>query len=62
LFEASLRQEILALDPDQPVNGLIEKFRDCVSPVPVANPYIMKDMDTPEDYQECLELFTRRLM
>jgi len=62
LFEISLRQEILALDPDEPVNGIIEKFRDCVLRVPVANPYVMKDMDTQEDYQECLELFTRRLM
>ena len=62
LFENSLRQEILALEPDEPVNGIIEKFRDCVSRVPVANPYFMKDMDTPEDYQECSKLFARRLM
>ncbi len=61
LFEISLRQEILALDPDEPVNGLIEKFRDCVSCVPVANPYVMKDMDTPEDYRECLEIFLRKI-
>ncbi len=60
LFEISLRQEILALDPDQPVNGIIEKFRDCVARVPVTNPYIMKDMDTPEDYRECLEIFSKR--
>jgi len=60
LFDISLRQEILALDPEQPVNGIIEKFRDCVSRVPVANPYMMKDMDTPEDYQECLEIFLKR--
>jgi len=61
LFEISLRQEILALDPEEPVNGVIEKFRNCVSRVPVANPYVMKDMDTPEDYQECLEIFLRKL-
>jgi molybdenum cofactor cytidylyltransferase len=59
LFEISLRKEFLALGPDQPVNGIIEKFRDSVSHVPVDNPYIVKDMDTPEDYQECLELFSR---
>jgi len=61
LFEMSLRQKILALDPDEPVNGIIEKFRDCVSYVPVVNPYILKDMDTPEDYRECLEIFLRCL-
>jgi len=59
LFEMSLRQEILALDPDEPVNGIIEKFKDSISHVPVVNPYIMKDMDTPEEYRECLELFLK---
>jgi len=61
LFEISLRQEVLALDPDEPVNGIIEKFRNCVARVPVTNPYIMKDMDTPEDYRECLEIFLRKI-
>jgi molybdenum cofactor cytidylyltransferase len=61
LFENSLRQEILALEPDEPVNGIIEKFRDSVSLVPVANPYVMKDMDTPEDYRECLEIYLREI-
>ena len=60
LFEISLRQEILSLDPDEPANGLIEKSRNSISHVPVANPYIMKDMDTPEDYRECLEIFSKR--
>ena len=59
LFEISLKQEILALDPDEPVNGIIEKFRDFISHVPVVNPYILKDMDTLEDYRECLEIFTK---
>ncbi len=62
LFEISLRQEILALDPDEPVNGIIEKFRDSISHVPVVNPYILKDMDTWEDYQECLEIFLREIL
>ncbi len=62
LFEISLRQEILALNPDEPVNGIIEKFRDSISHVPVVNPYILKDMDTPEDYQECLEIFLREIL
>jgi molybdenum cofactor cytidylyltransferase len=60
LFEISLKEEFLALGPDQPSNGIIEKFRDSVAHVPVDNPYILKDMDTPEDYRECLEIFSRR--
>jgi molybdenum cofactor cytidylyltransferase len=59
LFDISLRQEILALDPEQPVNGIIEKFRDSLVHIPVDNPYILKDMDTPEDYGECLEIFRK---
>ncbi len=59
LFDISLRQEILALDPEHPVNGIIEKFRDSLVHIPVDNPYILKDMDTPEDYGECLEIFKR---
>ncbi len=62
LFEISLRQEILALNPDEPVNGIIEKFRDSISHVPVVNPYILKDMDTLEDYRECLEIFLREIL
>jgi len=60
LFHISLREEILTLGPDQPVNGIIEKYRDSVSGVPVENPYTMKDMDTQEDYRECLEMFLTR--
>ncbi len=59
LFDTSLRREILALGPDEPVDGIIEKFRNSVSRVPVENPFTMKDMDTPEDYRECLEIFSK---
>ena len=31
-----------------------------MSGVPVENPYTMKDMDTQEDYRECLEIFLTR--
>ncbi len=59
LFDISLRREILALGPDEPVDGIIEKFRNSLSRVPVENPFTMKDMDTPEDYRECLEIFSK---
>ncbi len=60
LFDISLRQEILALGPEEPVDGIIQKFRNSVSGVPVENPFTMRDMDTPEDYRECLEIFSKR--
>jgi CTP:molybdopterin cytidylyltransferase MocA len=55
-----LAREILDLDADEPVNGIIRKHQMEISRVPVENPYIMKDMDTPEDYRECLELWEER--
>ncbi|MCZ6767952.1 MAG: nucleotidyltransferase family protein [Acidobacteria bacterium] len=60
LFDISLRQEILALGPDEPVDGIIRKFRNSLSQVPVDNPFTRKDMDTPEEYRECLEIFSKR--
>ncbi len=60
LFDISLRQEILALGPDEPVDGIIKKFRNSLSQVPVDNPFTGKDMDTPEEYRECLEIFSKR--
>lgn len=60
LFDIALRREILALSADEPVDGIIQKFRNSLSRVTVDNPFTMKDMDTPEDYRECLEIFSQR--
>jgi molybdenum cofactor cytidylyltransferase len=60
LFDSNLGTEILALDAEEPVNGIIKRYQKDVSRVPVENPYIMKDMDTPEDYQKYLELWEGR--
>ncbi|MBI4456670.1 MAG: nucleotidyltransferase family protein [Acidobacteria bacterium] len=57
LFDASLRDEILALSPEAPVKDLIEKFRRHICHVSIDNPFTMRDMDTPEEYRQCLELF-----
>ncbi len=57
LFDRDLAIEILALDSEDPVHGIIKQYQKDVARVPVENPYIMKDMDTPEDYRECLGLW-----
>ena len=57
LFDRHFAREILDLDVEEPINGIIKKYRQEVSRVPVENPHTMKDMDTPEDYRECLELW-----
>lgn len=60
LFDIALRDEILALGHQQPVQGLLRDLAPAVHPVPIRNPHTMKDMDTPEDYQECLRIFRLR--
>ena len=57
LFDHSLAAEILELGSEEPVHGIFKKHQQNISRVTVENPYIMKDMDTPEDYRDCLALW-----
>jgi CTP:molybdopterin cytidylyltransferase MocA len=57
LFDHSLAAEILALGSEEPVHGIFKKHQQDISRVTVENPHIMKDMDTPEDYRDCLALW-----
>ncbi|MBI3940800.1 MAG: nucleotidyltransferase family protein [Acidobacteria bacterium] len=57
LFDLCLRGKILALAPDTPARTVLESRSQWVCPVPVENPHTMKDMDTPEEYRECLSIF-----
>jgi len=52
LFDARAhRAEILALTPGTPVRSLLDVHADRVADVEVDNPYILRDMDTPGDYE-----------
>jgi CTP:molybdopterin cytidylyltransferase MocA len=44
------RDELLALDPAQGLRALFAAHRERVRRVPVASPYVARDMDTWEDY------------
>ena len=57
LFDRALREEILALRPDEPVKSILQKHRNTVRHVAVENPFTMTDVDTPQQYRECLRLF-----
>ena len=59
LFAWAFRTAILELPPQEPVRRILQRFRDRVRRIPVANPYTMKDMDTPAEYQECLRIYRR---
>jgi len=47
--------ELLALDPDQPANTVIRKYRGATQFVEVADPGILLDVDDPADYQGLIE-------
>lgn len=59
LFGAGLRDTIHQLATNLPVRSLIHRYGEQVRRVAVDNPYIMTDMDTPQDYWECLRTHRR---
>lgn len=54
LIRAALRAAILALPLTVGLNELIHRNADTVEEVPVQTPSVLKDIDTPEDYQEAI--------
>ncbi len=55
LFARACFAELLALAPDASVRALLERDPARVLDVDSPNPYILDDMDTPDDYREWLE-------
>jgi molybdenum cofactor cytidylyltransferase len=51
LIDMAYRDELLALDPAQGLRALFAAHREKVRRVPVASPYVARDMDTWEDYR-----------
>jgi molybdenum cofactor cytidylyltransferase len=60
LFAAPLRAEILALDENQPLHDVVHAKPDRVVEVPVADPAILLNVDTPADLKR-LEQHLRRV-
>jgi molybdenum cofactor cytidylyltransferase len=50
LVDYSFREELLSLDPQRGLRALFDAHREEVLRVPVASPYVARDMDTWEDY------------
>jgi CTP:molybdopterin cytidylyltransferase MocA len=58
LIDMGFRQELLKLDTQRGLRALFETHRSSVLRVPVASPYVVRDMDTWDDYRALyLELF-----
>jgi molybdenum cofactor cytidylyltransferase len=51
LIDMAFRDELLVLDPAQGLRALFAAHRESVRRVPVASPYVVRDMDTWEDYR-----------
>ena len=51
LIDLAYRDELLVLDPAQGLRALFAAHRERVRRVPVASPYVARDMDTWEDYR-----------
>ena len=55
LIDLAYRNELVNLDPAQGLRGLLAAHREPVRRVPVASPFVARDMDTWEDYQRLHE-------
>lgn len=62
LFDAELRAAFLGAHDDAPARAVIEALPDAVSHVEHDTPYVLMDMDTPQDYSRCLAEFRGRAM
>lgn len=51
LVDLSFREQLLNLDPHRGLKGLFDEHRTEVRRIPVNSPYIARDMDTWDDYQ-----------
>ena len=52
MIHARFRNEVAALPQDKGLRGLLDRFPDEVLEVEVDTPGILKDIDSPEDYNE----------
>jgi molybdenum cofactor cytidylyltransferase len=55
LVDLKFRGELHNLDAATGLRGFFEKHRDDIRRLPVASPYVARDMDTWEDYQRLYE-------
>lgn len=57
LLDASRRDDLLVLGPDTPLRALLEARRDEVRRVPVTNPGVLLNLNTPDDHRAALERY-----
>jgi CTP:molybdopterin cytidylyltransferase MocA len=60
LCRRELAAEFLALPPDGSAREVVNRVSSRVAYVLFPEPYVLMDMDTPEDYVRCLEAYRAR--
>lgn len=60
LWRAFVRPELLALRPDAPIRSLIPEFGPQVRRLPVDDPGVLANVDTPEEFRAALDDWLRR--
>jgi len=56
----ALAAQFLALPPGASARDVVNRLPDRIAYVESAEPYVLMDMDTPEDYRRCLEAYRSR--
>ncbi len=60
LFRRSLAEEFISLRSDAPARSVLNVRPQRIRHVDFQDPYVLMDMDTPEDYDRCLGLYRTR--
>ena len=60
LFHPSLVPEFRALDGNAPLHQVVRAHQDEVEYVIMDQPWVLENMDTPEDYQRCLRILSEQ--
>ena len=60
LFDATLRVAFMQLADESPARAVVDASPDQISYIECQTPYVLIDMDTPEDYARCLLIFRSR--
>jgi CTP:molybdopterin cytidylyltransferase MocA len=60
LIDVAIRAEILRLKDNESLRTVLHRHVNRVHHVNVSSKAVLMDMDTPEDYERCLEAYRRR--
>lgn len=60
LFHAAIKEEFLGLPDDAPARVIINHRPERIAHIDMDGPEVLLDMDTPEDYDRCLQTYRKR--